>query len=253
MSDAETEVRGSNGDKWSPPYTSFTTLMNTVQRMADEGGVPSRIDRSYLSNMPGGVRSTFMASLKSLGLVDDKLAPKPSMIGLVEATEKDRKALMREIIQSIYSEPLALPRMATQSQLEAAFRNYGVSGSTLRKAIAFYLAALRFTGIDHSPHFKLPKVEPGERRQPRKAAAGSGETPPPPKPADPIEAELPGLDPFILGLVRALPSPGEAFPEGKQDAWFDTARGIFKLIYNTGAESPKASASSGPTGGGQSD
>lgn len=245
MSSAETNARGSNG-KWSPPYTSFTTLMNTIQRMADEGGVPSRIDRSYLANMPGGVRSTFMASLKSLGLVDDTLAPEPSLIGLVEADEKGRKQLMRELVESTYPAALALPTMATQSQLEAVFREYGVTGSTVRKAVAFFLAATRYTDIRISPHFKLPKAETGERRPTRKPESRVETSPATPAaPADPAVAELAGLDPFIVGLVRALPAPGDDFPGFKQEAWFDTARGIFKLIYKSGAEARRPAASTG--------
>jgi hypothetical protein len=48
------------------------------------------------------------------------------------------------------------------------------------------------------------------------------------------------MHPFIQGLVGALPEPGAAFPIEKQEAWFDTARGIFRLIYETGADSSEA-------------
>ena len=223
----------------APPYTSFMTLMNTIERMADEGGVPSRVDRSYLSNMPGSVRATFITSLKAMGLIGDDLRPSSKLVELVEADGDGRKTTMLDMVHERYPEPLSLGKMATQSQLEEVFRGYGVSGSTLRKAIGFFLHAARYAGVPLSPHFKLPKRTPeASRVRPVKAVpqrlpdtADEAPAPGPAPKADPL-AEL---DPFIVGLVRALPEPGGVFSERKQDAWFDTARGIFKLIYKSGA------------------
>jgi hypothetical protein len=56
-----------------PPYVSFGTLINTLERMGVEG-VPDRIDGSYLTNMAGGTRSQFKVCLRSLGLIDEDSA-----------------------------------------------------------------------------------------------------------------------------------------------------------------------------------
>ena len=50
---------------------------------------------------------------------------------------------------------------ATQGQLEEEFRSFGISGSTLRSAIAFFLHAAAFAEIPVSPHFKIPPVRTG--------------------------------------------------------------------------------------------
>jgi hypothetical protein len=232
MTETQTEERREG----AAPYASFTTLMNTVRRMAEEGGVPSRVDRSYLANMPGGVRSTFTATMKAFGFIDDELRPTDDLIAVVAAKDEDvRKNLVAELVRRTYPGPLSLPPMATQAQLETSFRQYGISGSTLRRAIAFFLAATEYAGIRRSPHFKVPKREPGERTTPKPKPTAQ-ETPQAPNPNPPkSEPELEGLHPFIVGLIKELPPPGGMFPPEKQEAWFAIAKATFRLIYNVGA------------------
>jgi len=83
----------------------------------------------------------------------------------------------------------ALGTNATQQQLEETFREeYEINGSTVRKAIGFYLAAARFAKIELSPHFTAPRAggaTPGKRRQ----RSAKTTTPPPAPQADPM-AEL---------------------------------------------------------------
>jgi hypothetical protein len=216
------------------PYTSYTTFGNFLDRMKDEGGAPSRVDRSYLSNMPGGVRGTFIHGLKAMGLVDDDLTPSPELHQLVTADADERKQIMEPIIRRIYERPLALAPMATQAQLETAFREYGISGSTLRRAVGFFLAATEDVGIRVSPHFKLPKIPPSSsaprsRSAARTAPPASAPTPP----GTPAHASLPQLHPLIEGLIRELPPIGQPFPKARQESWFAIAQATFNLIYGT--------------------
>lgn len=232
-----TEDTGSpNGVAWSPPYTSFTTLTNTVTRMKEEDGVPSRLDGSYLSNLAGGTRYTFVASLKALGLIDDDAKPTSTLIELVEADEKRQKEIVADLIRTYYDGAWTLPANATQAELEKVFRGYGISGSTLRKAIGFYLAAARFADMTFSRHFKLPKLQPGERKPTTRKPAQQQQQQdgdPPPKPDPPQKTGLEDLHPFVVGLIRELPKAGEPFPEQSQLAWFEIAKSTFRLIYNT--------------------
>jgi|SRR5579871_2190703 len=221
------------------PYTSFKTLTNTLDKMAEQGGAPSRVDRSYLSNMPGGERGIFITGLKYLGLVNESLEPTEDLHLLIEADEEGRKEIMRRVVERVYVEPLALPKRATQQQLETAFREYGISGSTLRRAIGFFLAATEYAGIDRSPHFKLP---PRERTKTKPKAEHGPERIP-----ERNEQELPprrdetdGLDPFIIGLVRRLPKPGEVFTTEMRKTWLATAENVFNLIYKSGSDSTEA-------------
>jgi Family of unknown function (DUF5343) len=223
----------SEAKAFSPPYTSFTTLLHAFDRMSGEGGVPERIDRSYLSNMPGGVQSPFIASLKSLGLVNEQLEPTETLVRLVEADEAGRKSIIRDLLHDRYQGPLALSPKATQQQLEEGFREYGISGSTLRKAVGFFLAAARFADVPTSPHFRLPKAQPGERR-PNRRKEGSAQAAPTTTSATqpPVARELP-VHPLIAGLLRELPEPGEEFPQEKQEDWIAIAKATFRLIYRS--------------------
>jgi hypothetical protein len=164
-----------------------------------------------------------------------------------------RKSLLAGIIREKYNSQLGLGSRATTAQLEASFRELGASGSTVRKAIAFFLAAARYADVPISPYFKTPKPPAGEKKPARsktvdKADATKEQID---KTPDPSTQVLKGLSPFIQGLVQSLPEPGAVFPTEKQDAWFDTARGIFKLIYKTDAEDTRRPVS--PNTGGETD
>lgn len=224
------------------PYTSFKTLLNTVDRMKEQGGAPSRVDRSYLQNMPGGERGIFMTALKYLGLVTADLEPTEDLHELVDADESARKEIVRRIVERVYEAPLALPKRATQSQLETTFRDYGVTGSTLRRAISFFLAATDFAGIERSTHFKLPPRDRTKKAKPDNGTPEVKERPDEKAVKPPVRSELEGLDPFIVGLVRRLPAPGEVFTPGMRKTWLDTADNIFALIYKTGSDSDAAEA-----------
>lgn len=225
-----------NGSSWSPPYGSFKTLMNTVSRMADEGGVPSRIDRSYLSNMPGSVRATFLSTLRSLNLIDGDAQPTERLTSLVDASEEGRKELIGDMIAALYADVVELPPMATQAQLETVFRNYGVSGSTMRKAIAFFLAAASFAGLTGlSQHFRVPKDPGGTDARPRSRRVNVPTTAPAAAPVPLSVRSDAASHPLIAGLLRELPAPGEMFPQEKQEAWFTIAKATFQLIYKTNA------------------
>jgi hypothetical protein len=154
----------------APPYISFRTLLNLIERMADEG-VPPRIDRSFLSGLSGGYQTQVLAALRSLGLMDDDGKVKPRLLTLVGQPDQ-RPALIAEIVRERYPEAVALgEEKATQGQLEDQFKRYGITGTTLRKAIAFYLHAANYTGITVSPYFKIPSATEGSastrRRKPR--------------------------------------------------------------------------------------
>jgi len=158
--------------KAAPPYISFRTLLNLVERMADEG-IPPRIDRSYLSGLSGGYQTQVMAALRGLGLITDDGAVQPRLVDLVNRPA-ERPAVLATILQERYPEAVRLGEIkATQGQLEEAFRPYGITGATLRKAVAFYLHAATYAGIQVSPFFKTPSTssEAGaaRRRRPRTA------------------------------------------------------------------------------------
>lgn len=232
------ETTDSQSVSQAPPYTSFTTLIRAIERMAEEGGAPSRLDRSYLSNLPGGAQTIFLASCKSLGLISEDLKPTARLEDLVSRTDAGRKEAIRELITDYYAGPLSLGQRATQAQLEEEFRKLNVSGSTLRKAVGFFLGAARYAEIDYSPNFKLPKASPAGTRK-RKANSGPGGEPDPDPPPKLPTHKLPTL---VQGLVERLPEDGTDWTEQESNDWLALAKLTFPFVYGFKA-----------TEGGQSD
>lgn len=235
----------------TPAYVSWATLKNTTEKMAREGGVPSQVDRSYLSNLPGSTQSQLIAAMKWLGLITGQMKPTSVLERMVETEEADRKLAVKTVLENKYPGPMALEALATQGQLENAFRQMGVTGSTMRKAIAFYLGAAKYADVAVSQHFKTPKTpatngepKPRAKKQAKQATstlspAGSGHEP------------ASHLHPLIQGLIQELPSPNGAFPKTKQEDWLELARVTFRLIYKS--DGSPAAASAREDAGGESD
>ncbi len=235
---ADTTTNGSEPE-FVPPYISFTQLENVIDRMKNEG-VPARIDRSYLVSWSGSAQAQFLKATASLGLRDEHGRPTDTLKRLVSETDA-RPSIIGDILRAKYPEAIALGKDATQSQLDDVFREYpGISGSTTRKAITFYLHAARFAGIPTSPFFKAARAGNGgggnkaARTRARARRAAEVEAPPaPPPPANPLS----GLHPAILTLVQSLPrfegdpTDRPEYPTASREAWFAYAKATFDLIY----------------------
>jgi hypothetical protein len=206
---------------FTAPYVSFKTFTNLIERMATEG-TPQRIDRSYLINLPGSTQSMLLSALDTFGLIDDAKRPTERMKALIAADPDQLAALIGDLVRRHYGPALNLGDDATQAQLEEVFtEHFSVSGSTRRKAIAFFLAAAKFAGITVSKLFKTPKATGtsggGTRTRRRRQTGGGQEDPPPPPPApttDPkaryidlllkkAEAED-NLDPDLLNRIERV-------------------------------------------------
>ncbi len=222
------EAAGNNGG-FTPPYGSFRTLMNLVTKMED--GLPSRIDRSYMSNLPGSTQSQLLAGMRSLGLIDGSGYPSDTLKRMV-ANPGEREAIIGDLVRSHYAPALDnLGLNATQAQLEEVFSSWGVTGSTRRKAIAFFIAAAKFAEVPISPHFKTPRVQSSAKRTTR-ARRDTG-FPASPAPDDFKESPPPssGFHPFIQGLLDTLPEVGTEWPAQKRKDWTEAASRIFNIIY----------------------
>jgi len=223
-----------------PPYIAFAQLLNVLDRMKNEG-VPARVDRSYLGSWSGAAQGQFLKAARSLELLDEHGRPTETLKTLVGEPDR-RPTIIGNLLHAKYPEAVGLGVDATQAQLDEVFRNYdGISGSTTRKAITFYLHAAKFAQIATSPFFKAGRASSGGGRSGttagRRAARakpesqnGSGQTPPSP-------AMVPTLHPAILTLTESLPEFEEAgvkpeFPSADREAWFAYAKATFNLIYS---------------------
>ena len=149
----------------APPYVSFRTVLNIIERMADDI-IPPQIDRSYLSNLSGGYQGQVLAAFRWLGLIDEEGRVQDRLIGLVK-NAGERRERFAEILREKYPEAIALgDQNATQGQLDELFRKTGITRATVVKAVKFYLHAAEFAGIAVSPLFKPSSSQEGKRSSP---------------------------------------------------------------------------------------
>lgn len=157
----------------SPPYGSFKTLVNFSNDVREGGHVPSQIDRSVMPKLSGSAVFETIAALRFLGLVVGDKTVKPT--GLFEqyvmAADQDRPAVLRSLLQSSYSFLLSVPdfdiERASGQQVTEIFRQQGLSGTTVIRAISFFLAAAKEAGIKVSHNVKPPPKVPGTGKSKR--------------------------------------------------------------------------------------
>ncbi len=138
-----------------PPYMSFATLLNQIERMEREG-TPARIDRSYLVGMAGGTRNQFKMGLRSLGLIDESDQVTDTLVRLAKQPD-ERKALLAATLRERFPLLTTLDENATRGQLDDVLAGYGYGVDTRRKAASFYVAAATYAGIELSPHIRPAK------------------------------------------------------------------------------------------------
>jgi len=172
MPDEQTEEK--------PPYLSLTTLLNFFERWGD-GPIPPRIDKSALDRYSGGTQAQLLSTLRQMGYVDSEGVVLPPLRDAVK-DEDARKAHLESWARYCYADQLALAEQnATAQMLHESFARFGYRGSTLRKAVVFYLSLVDYLGLANSPHFRPPKqaATPTARRRIRPTSPSDAPDPRP--------------------------------------------------------------------------
>ena len=141
---------------FTPPYVSFKTVDNVLEKLGGDA-MPPRLDKGYLSNLAGGTISAVLSTLRGFDLISEDGTITEDLRKM--ATDTDyRRTKWRNILDEFYSAQLSLAgKNATALQLEESFHGMGISGSTTRKSIVFYLAVVEYTDAPNSPNFRPPK------------------------------------------------------------------------------------------------
>lgn len=151
----------------SPAYGSFKTLVSFANSIRDGGHVPMQIDRTLMGSLSGSGKSETMTALKFLGLAAGDKPVKPTALfeQYVMAEDAERPAVLRKILEDAYAFLLKAPdfdiERASTGQVSDLFRQQGVQGSTVVKAISFFLSAAKEAGIKVSHNVKPPKLTSG--------------------------------------------------------------------------------------------
>lgn len=148
---------------FTPPYMSFETFRHFVLRLNSQA-MPPRIDRSMMVGMAGGTQTALIQLLKQFELIGESNEVKRQLIELC-ADEDSFAEGLRSILNRYYVDQVELGRsQGTPGQLAESFAPSGYSGSTLRKAVTFFLHAAKAAELPLSPHFRPPKASPTPNR-----------------------------------------------------------------------------------------
>jgi hypothetical protein len=193
-----------------PPYVAWGTFTNLLDRM-HESGVPSRIDKTYLSGMSGASQSQLRVALRSLDLIDEENRTTVQLATLADPAE--RKAKLHDLLQQHFPTLVELCAQgnATQGELLDALRQNGISGESLRKASTFFLQAATFSGLPLSPHFgPVRSTPPGARKAKKRTTAKGGSTTEKPDPGDSGGAGVDAMRKAYFDLLVEKAKDGDA-------------------------------------------
>jgi hypothetical protein len=217
-----------------PAYAPYKSFMSFVRQLG-EHDLPSHIDRSVLNKMSGSQQSSILGSLQYLALIEDDGAPTEALKKLVKASGPEFSAALRDTITAAYSfvfnNGLNL-KTTTTSKVESSFRSQGVSGSTVSKCIAFFLACCKDAGIEVSRFVKTPAVATTGRISRRNASDRDNEIVERDDEAVHYEQpEAPEVHPAIAGLFRELPPAGQPWPKAGRTRFLAAFTAILDFVY----------------------
>jgi hypothetical protein len=175
----ESAVAEAKSSGSAPPYMSFKTYTNLLDKLREEG-MPAVFDKSYFGNQSGSLVAQVRSTLRYFDLITEGYEPTPDLDDLVQADEEDRKILMKMQAEMKYPEALALGMNATAGQLNKVFQDRGLTGATVDKAVAFFLGMVEYLGIEVSPMFRKRRASNGGTRRRKVVKPDEPTTPPAP-------------------------------------------------------------------------
>jgi len=166
------------------PYIAFSTLKTFIAPLKQHI-VPTRIERSLLSNISGTVQGQLMTALRFLRLIDFEDRPTDNLKALVGdfGKETEWKDTLKIVLENAYPEMFRLPLESISPQeFNDAFKAaYPCEGGTLRKSVTFFINAAREAGVGISPFLtKGAKPRSGPVRRKANGAASAKKTTTPP-------------------------------------------------------------------------
>jgi len=160
----------------TPVYVPFATLLSALESLKTNG-IPGTgiIDKSLWDTQSGAIQGQLLLGFRFLGLIDDQNRVRQVLPVLVKASADERKTLLKPIIEQKYHSVISLGLSTiSQGQLEDAFRKFDISGSTLDRAIRFFVKACQECGIAISKRIsdKVRSTSPAAPRR-RKSPSNS--------------------------------------------------------------------------------
>lgn len=210
--------------KLVPPYLAYKTFRTFLDAL--KVTTPSRIDKSVMPSMSGANQSALLMALKYLRLIQDDGTTLPDLTKLAKATDTDRKKYLKELLTHRYpfmfSETIKL-QSATPRQIEEEFdKKSGASGDTVKKCIAFFLAAAKDADVEISSF--LNKMRYTKTSKPTRSRNGTS--------IEDDDSDSPVVQPkgdWAELLMSKFPTFDPAWPDEVKTKWFDG----FKQMMDT--------------------
>lgn len=215
-----TEKGGTTSTPVYVPYTTFVSALDSLKR----DGIPGtgKIDKSLWDSQSGAIQGQLLLAFRFLGLIDEHNKVLPALPPLVAGSPDDRKPILRKIITEKYDKIVALDlNTITQGQLDEAMRSYGIGGSTLLRAVRFFVKACQETDIPISNRVATssrtqngtPAPRPARRRTNGNARRTDGDSAPPPAPP-------PAASTWEEQLLGKFPAFDPNWPDALKEKWF---------------------------------
>lgn len=171
--------------------------------------------------MSGAAQSFLLAALRYLGLINNDGSPTSLLKELVENTVTEKATLAKTIKEKygfIFGGGFNITS-ATDAQLTEKFKEQGLNGSTIVKALSFFTSLCESAGIQISPHLKSKRSANGGSGSPRRLYKKR-------KLANEVaENEIPAKTPAVSiqdKLLAKFPEFNPSWPEDMQKKWFTT-------------------------------
>jgi hypothetical protein len=214
-----------------PPYVAYRTFQNFLDSL--RVGMPNRIDRSLMGSMSGAIQGQLIATLKYLELVSPVGVPSEKLSALVKSEGVERKRNLLDILRASYrflfSGGFDL-MTATARQLEEQFTNAGVSGETVRKCIAFFIAAAKEAEVPLSPYISSVKGARNIGQRARRSPVGTTGQVNVVEKVEPTDQAQGTTITWSQLLLSKFPSFDPAWSDEVKTKWFDAFDRLMKMV-----------------------
>jgi hypothetical protein len=236
-------------DKPAPAYIPWRTFGNFIKSLR-ETRMPTQVNRSLMNNLSYSTQAQLLAALRFLELIDSQGSPLPILSRIVDASETDESAIIKELVERRYAfvfSSLDLERVTTE-EIEKQFRQEGITGSTVTRAVAFFLGAAEAAGFTLSPHLKkrtkgvnasAPRQRRGNRRRARSDGGATNAIPPAP-PSLPSN----GTQTIEQQLLGKFPELDNSWGEELKKLWFQDFKELMGMVKGRPRNSRREPSSS---------
>lgn len=209
--------------KLAPPYVPYRTFENVIQRLSATG-IPTRIDRSFLSSFSGSTQAQIFTTLRYFAFIDEHGNPTPMLEKFVKSKEPEKQGIMKEILTAsypfIFKQGIDLSKI-TSDHIGKLFEEAGARGDTTRKSIKFFMMAAEAAGIKSSPYLKKLRIRGPRKTGNKGKRTEEGKSPAQPK-IDEEPPSLPANKTLQDLLLSKFPTLDPSWSDEVKAKWFDS-------------------------------